>query len=111
MWPPAEVARARSAALSCLLAPRSRPPGLLRPQECTDGPFTEHWGAAFVSVAGHRHTRGYGRHVSLMSQSKVVAYILAIRLVRAAPSHAASYFLFSCGDGTGDGAEGAACAP
>lgn len=44
-----------------------------------EGPWTEHWGAAFVSVDGHTHARGFKGHVSLMSQSKIVAYALALR--------------------------------
>jgi hypothetical protein len=50
--------------------------------DCGEGPdkdWTEHFGAAFVSVEGTVHSRGYEGHVSLMSQSKVVAFMLAIQ--------------------------------
>jgi hypothetical protein len=47
--------------------------------DCTDGDWTEHFGAAFVSVDAHVHSAGYEGHVSLMSQSKVVAFMLAIQ--------------------------------
>lgn len=48
-------------------------------RDCVDGDWTEHFGAAFVSVDGHVHKVGYEGHVSLMSISKVVAYMLAIQ--------------------------------
>lgn len=46
---------------------------------CEHGDWTEHFGAAFVSVDAHVHTAGYAQHVSLMSISKVVAYMLAVQ--------------------------------
>ena len=48
---------------------------------CDAGDWTEHFGAAFVSVDGHVHRAGYDGHVSLMSISKLVAYMLALQAV------------------------------
>jgi len=48
---------------------------------CADGEWTEHWGAAFASVDGHMHSVGYDGYISLMSQSKIVAYMLALQLL------------------------------
>jgi len=49
--------------------------------DCSRGNATEHWGASFVTVDGQKHSRGYSGYFSLMSQSKVIAYALAIKLL------------------------------
>jgi hypothetical protein len=54
-------------------------PQFMCTSDCGEGQWTEHWGAAFASVDGHMHAVGYDGYISLMSQSKIVAYMLALQ--------------------------------